>query len=450
MTNKRKKLLLNILVGGILACLAAIAFFYLTMYLGTDRPFILRAISAPFFIPFLLSKPFWELFWPNENYIYEIMSFSLIFYFLCGSIMGLVYSLVKRRIFYTICLSIMAIFILIPTALYLYDSPRAPQVNDYYRLDRQGVATPLWVRGNIDSGVIILQMHGGPADTAIRYSMHPAYRDLESRYAVAYWDQPGAGNSRWLTPQREIPVSEISAALDEVVTLLHRESPHSKLFILAHSFGAEPVIKYLSEYPAAQEAVTGWIDVDGAHNELLNFTLAAQWLENRATTRLQESKFDSAEEKQFWQDAREYAQTHQQYENWYETELWDNYIGPAGGYNYSPETDAVMGGIPHYLLGRANFFLEKENLRKAKYVFRDVFQTDYTPALNQITIPTLVLWGRHDGAVVVDMAQDVYENVETEEKTLVIFEQSAHNPMLEEPEKYVQAVTTFVEEYTRQ
>lgn len=154
--------------------------------------------------------------------------------------------------------------------------------------------------------------------------------------------------------------------------------------------------------------------MDGAHNEPLNWTFALQWLKDRAQARLQEGTFDSLEEERFWEKAIEYAQTHQQFEKWYETELWDNYIGPAGGYGYSPESEAVMGGIPHYLLGRANFILERVNLRKSEQVFRDSLVADSTPSLKKIKIPTLIVWGKHDGAVVVVMAREAYENLGTE------------------------------------
>lgn len=447
MQKRDKSVIAKSLIAGILACLLAVLFFAVNTFLGADRPFLFRVLSIPVFIPFLLSKPFWPMFWPDEMfYIHEMVRFSLVFYFITGGVIGLAHCLVGRRKFYTGLIGIFVISIAIPTGFYLSDLPHHPQANDYYQIEHKGIAMPLWVRGRIDSGVIVLHLHGGPGDTAIRMSLHPAYRALESKYAVAYWDQPGAGNSRWLTPQREIPMSEVTDALDEVITLIHEKYPDTQLFLLSHSFGGEVGTKFLTEY-SYDDRVVGWIMVDGVFNEIGNRELALTWLEQRATARLQEGHFASVQEEQFWKSALEYTRTHRAFEKWYETELWDNYIEPAGGYGYSSESEPALGGVPQYLVGRENFILERVNLRNAKSIYRDALATDYTPALRNINLPTLILWGRHDGAIPVASAWEVYRNIGTEDrkKTVTIFEQSGHNPMLEEPEKYTEAIETFIE-----
>jgi proline iminopeptidase len=445
--KKNKRVIVGTLIGGILACVIAVIFFVVSTHLGADRPFLFRVFSIPFFIPFLLSKPFWPALWPNEfSYIYEMLAFSLIFYFISGGLVGLTYTVVNRRKFYIGLLGIASICILVPTGLYCFDLPQSPQVDQYHSIEYSGIAMPLWVRGRVDSGVIILHLHGGPGDTSIRMSMYPSYRQLESKYAVAYWDQPGAGNSRWVTPKRELSMSDSVAALDEVITFIHEHYPDSQLFLLGHSYGGEVGTKYLTEYPYLGK-VSGWIEVDGAHNEVRNRELALGWLEQKATASLQEGNFDSPREEQFWKDAIEYAHTHRPFEKWNETELWDNYIEVAGGYGYSTESKPAMEGIPHYLLGRANFILERINLLNAKGVFLDALETDYTPVMKNITIPTLILWGRHDGAIGVDLALEAYESVGTDasQKEIIIFEQSGHNPMLEEPEKYFTSIEAFID-----
>jgi hypothetical protein len=46
MTKKRKRaVLLKIIIGGVLACLVVIAFFWITLFLGTDRPFICTGVK---------------------------------------------------------------------------------------------------------------------------------------------------------------------------------------------------------------------------------------------------------------------------------------------------------------------------------------------------------------------------------------------------------------------
>ena len=52
---------------------------------------------------------------------------------------------------------------------------------------------PVLVEGNVDSGVIVLWVHGGPGGTAIGFQNDEfCSAQLEPKYAVAYWDQRAA------------------------------------------------------------------------------------------------------------------------------------------------------------------------------------------------------------------------------------------------------------------
>ncbi len=87
----------------------------------------------------------------------------------------------------------------------------------------------------------------------------------------------------------------------------------------------------------------------------------------------------------------------------------------------------------------------------SKRVFRNSLATDYTPDMHKITVPTLLLWGKHDGATPVELAQNAYDVLGTPatDKRIVIFDHSAHNPMNEEPEKFYREVKAFVDQYSQ-
>jgi pimeloyl-ACP methyl ester carboxylesterase len=79
----------------------------------------------------------------------------------------------------------------------------------------------------------------------------------------------------------------------------------------------------------------------------------------------------------------------------------------------------------------------------------EIVLTDLTPVMHTITIPALICWGRHDGAIPADMAMDAYNALGTEnsEKSVVYFEESAHSPMLEETEAFNKEVIDFINKY---
>jgi pimeloyl-ACP methyl ester carboxylesterase len=73
-----------------------------------------------------------------------------------------------------------------------------------------------------------------------------------------------------------------------------------------------------------------------------------------------------------------------------------------------------------------------------------------TSEMYKITIPTLILWGRHDGRLPVALAQEAYDNVGTNrsDKYVYIFENTAHCPYYEEPDLFAQRVKEFIDSYT--
>ena len=70
----------------------------------------------------------------------------------------------------------------------------------------------------------------------------------------------------------------------------------------------------------------------------------------------------------------------------------------------------------------------------------------FTEALSEITIPSLVLWGRYDMVVPEFYAQEAFENLGAVNKRMVIFEQSGHSPMFSESNQFAEEVLRFMDE----
>ena len=67
---------------------------------------------------------------------------------------------------------------------------------------------------------------------------------------------------------------------------------------------------------------------------------------------------------------------------------------------------------------------------------------DLRPQLGGITVPTLVLVGRHDFITNVAMAEEMVKHLP--DARLEVFEQSGHFPHVEEPERFYEVVKGFV------
>jgi proline iminopeptidase len=68
---------------------------------------------------------------------------------------------------------------------------------------------------------------------------------------------------------------------------------------------------------------------------------------------------------------------------------------------------------------------------------------DLRPHLKKITIPTLVIVGRHDFITNVAMAEEIVKHIPN--ARLEIFEDSGHFALVEEPEKFYRVIKEFVE-----
>lgn len=67
---------------------------------------------------------------------------------------------------------------------------------------------------------------------------------------------------------------------------------------------------------------------------------------------------------------------------------------------------------------------------------------DLRPQLHKITVPTLVIVGRHDFITNVAMAEEMVRNIP--HSKLEIFEDSGHFAFVEEPEKFYQVIKEFI------
>ena len=68
---------------------------------------------------------------------------------------------------------------------------------------------------------------------------------------------------------------------------------------------------------------------------------------------------------------------------------------------------------------------------------------DLRPHLHKITVPTLVLVGRHDFITNVEMAREIVKHITR--ARLEIFEDAGHYAFVEEPEKFYRVIKEFVE-----
>lgn len=335
--------------------------------------------------------------------------------------------------------NIITIFILI-TLLAACKKEDLWMKGDFFFLRHKGADMPIWVRGNTQSNVFIIHLHGGPGSSSINAGVEKIYLPLENNYAMVYWDQRGSGASQGKARAETITMEQFVEDLELVINLINTKYINSTIFLHGHSWGGALGAAFLGK-GNNQNKVKGWIELNGAHNWKLGMELSVEWVKNQADTSIAQNK-DVA----YWTDAL----------NWYNQntainsiELMDKHAG------YVNKANGFFHDLDNPNLKRFSgwqFWSPSGDLNNDSYVKKQLIielTKSYSDGLNNVTIPTLIMWGRHDGILPVELAQDAYEamGTDSQQKHIFIFENSAHSPNREEPDLFISEFKKFIEEY---
>jgi len=321
--------------------------------------------------------------------------------------------------------------------LFILISVSCNKQDNFFFLRNDNADMPIVVRGNENSGIYIIFLHGGPGNGT--YVWEDFFKGIEKNFSVVYWNQRAAGESQGNTNANQMTVAQFVEDLDKVVMLINNLYNKPKIFLMGHSWGGLLGTAYLIEH---SDKIAGWIEVDGAHNKILGEIYAKKWVMDYANSQVNQG-IDS----EYWNDAL----------NWYNTytgpltfssKHYTEYLDKAHAYFYQKEIQWYS--VSDFFFGRANGFdLLLNGSYSSDKLDNEVVSIDLTPDMHAITIPSLILWGRHDGTIPFEMAEDAYHALGTspDDKSIIYFENSAHSPMIEETNSFNKAVVDFVNSY---
>lgn len=292
------------------------------------------------------------------------------------------------------------------------------------RIAVDGAELYLLTRGEDPRAPLLLWLHGGPGGAE-----RPLFRlfngELENHFLVAYLDQRGTGRS--FDPQadpRRLTIARHLADLDAVVDHLRSEHRQAKVALVGHSWGSALGLFYAQAYP---DKVSAFIGVGQATSELARQAAQHQFVREAAARRGDADALARLEQigPPPFTASREIAVQR----------LVERY----GGYFRKPPNFAalvargVVGGhvrpweIGRYIQGN-QVSLEAMN--------DELLRLDLPAQVPQVDVPVHFLLGRHDRQVDSRLAAAYFQRLQAPRKTLVWFENSAHNVPFEEPEAF--------------
>jgi proline iminopeptidase len=267
-------------------------------------------------------------------------------------------------------------------------------------------------------GIPLLILHGGPGSHSCRLSGLAALADERP---VVFYDQLGSGRSERPEDKSLWQIERFVAELAAVRSALDLQRVH----ILGHSWGSTLAAEYLlTRQPAGVESVTfvgpllstpRWI----ADAERLRATLP-DYVQRVLARHEQAGTTDSDE----YKTASEI--------------FYDRYLLLRKPVPYIADCDGSVFGesVYHAMWGPSEFY-STGNLR----------DYDRTARLGELRLPVLFLTGRYDEATPETVA-DFHRLVPGSE--FVVLENSAHMSMLDEPEKFMSVVRSFLRKADKQ
>jgi proline iminopeptidase len=316
---------------------------------------------------------------------------------------------------------------------------------DFFFLVNKGANMPVTVRGNTASGILIVFIHGGPGGTALQKIGLPAFNALEKNYGTVFWDQRGSGSSQGNSPDKLLTLDQFVEDLDKLIDLLSAKYGAPKIFLMGHSWGGCLGTAYLTDN-GRQNKIKGWIEVDGAHNNPLGDDFSFEWMTDFARQAIV-----SGIEVDFWKYALDWYVKNPNFTS----DQLEHYafLEKANGYVHDPAKKRDPATFPNY--SYSYVFNSPADLTQALTNYNHVVKNfiisdiDLTGQMKNITIPSLIIWGKYDGVIPFPMAAQAFNSLGTNssDKSILELTNSGHEGFYEEPDVFVSGVTNFVETY---
>lgn len=298
-------------------------------------------------------------------------------------------------------------------------------------IDLNGVQQWLVIRGLDRTNPVLLYVHGGPGDPETAPLIHYD-QALEDDFVVVSWEQRGAGKSYPAGLANPVAVNP-GQLLDDLHVLtgyLKKRFNQDRLYLVAHSWGTLIAIRVAQRYPSDYHAL---ISIEQTSNAAREEALMHKWVLEQARTDCNEQAIRELISLSPLENGTLPLGDRAVRMKWVE------YYG--GGVMRAEDASQKLALV---LLESSEYTaLEKINyLRAAEFTLAHLFsdrnnvRTDLLTEIPRLDVPIYFVQGRYDHLVPMEVSRAYYESLRAPHKAFVVFENSAHSPIFEEPERF--------------
>jgi pimeloyl-ACP methyl ester carboxylesterase len=307
----------------------------------------------------------------------------------------------------------------------------AGSISEKIRVNINGVDQGMFIKSKDINNPVLLFVHGGPGMPEYWLTQRYPTR-LEDHFTVVWWEQRGAGLSYNpdISPETMTTEQFVADTL-EVTNYLRNRFDKEKIYLMGHSWGSYIGIQAAAGAPELFHAYIGIGQISyQIESEQLAYEYALEYYRQSGDTNMVE-KLEAAP-----------PTTTVPLPAGYDA-LRDAYMHGAG-IGTTRDMNSVITDIflPSWQF-REYTLREKVNLWRGKIISRSprfglwdkVQVTDLTRQVTELEIPVYFLHGKYDYTCAYPLAKEYFAKIKAPVKGFYTFDQSAHSPMFEEPEK---------------
>ena len=294
-----------------------------------------------------------------------------------------------------------------------------------------GVDQWVMIRGESIINPPLILLHGGPgfSETAMFRHFNAA---LEKTFTVVYWDQRGAGKSRRpdLAPS-SLTVEQFISDLDQLVDAVGARLGNSKVTLFGHSWGSALGVLYTARFPRKVATYVGSGQIgDWKRAEALSYTYALETAQRRrhrralaALRRIGPPPYDakSVFTERTW------------------LQILDGQLGPRA---------VLTMGRMIFGAKESSIFELPATMRAFRSTFDvmwpEVYKLNLLELAPVLQVPVFFFLGRRDHFVPGEASVAYIDALSAPSKKLVWFEESGHEPFMDEPERFNAAIVELV------
>jgi pimeloyl-ACP methyl ester carboxylesterase len=309
-------------------------------------------------------------------------------------------------------------------------NPLPESISEKIFVEINGVEQGMFIKGKNVNNPLLLYLHGGMPD----YFLTQKYPiDLEDHFIVVWWEQRGAGISYNEDISKEsITLEQLILDTITVTNYLRNRFHREKTYLMGHSGGTFFGIQAAARAPELFYAYIGESQMSNTlKSEQLAYAYMLQEFRAAGNTEMVR-KLEAAPVTDVNGTPKEYLA------------LRDIAMHSLGIGTTHDMRSIVTGLLLPSFTFREYTFMEKVNMWRGKarngvsVMWDTSLHMDLSQQVTKFDLPVYFLGGIYDYTCNYSLAKDYFEKIDAPVKGFYTFENSAHSPVFEEPEKSLQ------------